>query len=113
MTNVIWTDETTVQLENHCRLATGNVEKSLVQNQSQAIIFQAKTSCDNTCLGGISMNGRTDLVMFDGIMLYVRILREASTQRLYPGGNYLFMQDNDPKHTSKLARGFFADNGIE
>ena len=56
------------------------------------------------------MNGRTDLVMFDGIMLYVRILREESAQRLYPGGNYLFMQDND---TSKLARGFFADNGIE
>ena len=59
---------------------------------------------------GISMNGRTDLVMFDGIMdavLYVRILREGlipSAQRLYPGGNYLFMQDNDPKHTSRVLR---------
>ena len=68
---------------------------------------------------GISMNGRTDLVMFDGIMdaqLYVRILRAAlipSTRRLYPDGNYLFMQDNDPKHTSRCAREFFADNGIE
>ena len=68
---------------------------------------------------GISMKGPTDLMMFDGIMdapLYVRILREAlipSAQRLYPGGNYLFMQDNDPKHTSRCARDFFADNGIE
>ena len=68
---------------------------------------------------GISMKGPTDLMMFDGIMdapLYVRILREAlipSAQRLYPGGNYLFMQDNDPKHTSRCAREFFADNGIE
>ena len=43
---------------------------------------------------GISINGRTNLVMFDGIMdaqLYVRILREAllpSAQRLYPDSNY-------------------------
>ena len=65
------------------------------------------------------MNGRTNLVMFDGIMdaqLHMRILREAlipSAQRLYPDGNYLFMQDNDPKHTSRCAREFFADNGIE
>jgi transposase len=61
------------------------------------------------------MKGRTDLVMFDAT-LYVRILREAlipSARRLYPGGNYLFMQDNDPKHTSRCAREFFADNGIE
>ena len=46
---------------------------------------------------GISMKGRTDLMMFDGIMdatLYVRILGEAlitSARRLYPSSNYLFM----------------------
>ena len=63
---------------------------------------------------GISMFGRTNLVMFDGIM--VRILREAlipSAQRLYPDSTYLFMQDNNPKHTSRCVREFFADNGIE
>ena len=60
------------------------------------------------------MNGHTDLVIFDGIMdaqLYVRILRAAQT--LYPDGNYSLMEDNEPKYTSRYARVFFADNGIE
>lgn len=59
------------------------------------------------------------MVMFDGIMdaeLYVRILKEAllpSASRLYPRNSYLFMQDNDPKPTSRRACEFFADNRIE
>ena len=67
---------------------------------------------------GISMRGPTRLMLFDGIMIagmYVRILEEAllpSAQRLY-GTNYLFMQDNDPKHTSRRARECFAENGVE
>ena len=42
--------------------------------------------------------------------MYVHILEKAllpSAQKLYPGTNYLFMQDNDPKHTSRRAREFF------
>lgn len=64
------------------------------------------------------MKGPTNMVMFDGIMdaeLYVKILKDGllpSAQRLYPGGSYLFMQDNDPKHTSKKAREFFENNGV-
>ena len=62
---------------------------------------------------GISMRGTTRLILFDGIMdaeLYVRILEKAllpSARKLYPGTNYLFMQDNDPKHTSRRSRAFF------
>ena len=69
--------------------------------------------------GGISMPGRTRLMLLDGIMdanLYVHNLEIAllpSAQKLYHGTNYLFMQDNDPKHTSKRAHAFFADNAIE
>lgn len=48
--------------------------------------------------------------------IYVKILKEAllpSTQKMFPENNYLFMQDNDPKHTSKRAHAFFEQNGIE
>ena len=68
---------------------------------------------------GISLRGPTRLMLFDGIMdaeLYVRILEVAllpSSQTLYPGTDYLFMQDNDPKHTSRRVRAFFEENGIE
>ena len=68
---------------------------------------------------GISMRGTTRLIIFDGIMdaeFYIHILEYAllpSARKLYPGTNYLFMQDNDPKHTSRRARAFFAENEIE
>ena len=65
------------------------------------------------------MRGTTRLIIFDGIMdaeFYIHILEYAllpSARKLYPGTNYLFMQDNDPKHTSRRARAFFAENEIE
>ena len=46
---------------------------------------------------------------------YVEILEKTlipSAERLYPDGEYYFIQDNDPKHTSKAAREFFDQNGI-
>ena len=46
--------------------------------------------------------------------LYVDILRHTLLPFLhdvYPDG-HCFMQDNDPKHTSRLAAGFFQDNNV-
>ena len=46
--------------------------------------------------------------------LYVEILRTTLLPFLtekYPEG-HRFMQDNDPKHTSRLAQSFFANNNI-
>ena len=42
--------------------------------------------------------------------LYVEILRTTllpSVSTLFPEKKFFFMQDNDPKHTSKRAREFF------
>ena len=69
-------------------------------------------------LGGISRRGRSHMVMFDGIMESTFYTKEILANTLlpfirqtYPDG-HRFMQDNDPKHRSKLSRQFMADNGI-
>jgi hypothetical protein len=45
--------------------------------------------------------------------MYTSFLRNISSfiQDVYPDGNE-FMQYNDPKHTSRHAQAFFAENGI-
>lgn len=66
---------------------------------------------------GISMQGRTEICIFDGIMdapLYVEILERTLLpflHKVYPSRHRL-MQDNDPKHTSLLAQSFFEDKSI-
>ena len=66
---------------------------------------------------GISWNGATKACIFDGIMdaeLYCQILDEYLVpfiQTTYPH-SHRFMQDSDPKHTSRRAQAFFCDRGI-
>ena len=68
-------------------------------------------------MGGISWEGKAKIVIFDGIMNaegYIDILRESLLpfiNRLYPKRHCL-MQDNDPKHTSRKAQNFFAEEGV-
>ena len=63
------------------------------------------------------MKGPTKICIFDGIMdapLYIDILRNTLLPFIaqkYPRG-HRFMQDNDPKHTSRQATTFFSENGI-
>ena len=47
--------------------------------------------------------------------LYVSILDKFLLPFLmetFPDGDYRFMQDNDPKHTSRVAKDFYAQKGI-
>ena len=56
---------------------------------------------------GISLRGSTGICIFSGIMkITLPFLYDV-----FPDG-HRFIQDNDPKHTSKLACAFFEDNDV-
>ena len=38
---------------------------------------------------------------------------QSSVQKLKLGADWMFKQDNDPKHTSKVTRAWFEDNSIK
>eukprot|EP00270_Netrium_digitus_P011132 TRINITY_DN3518_c0_g4_i1.p1 TRINITY_DN3518_c0_g4~~TRINITY_DN3518_c0_g4_i1.p1 ORF type:complete len:122 (-),score=17.50 TRINITY_DN3518_c0_g4_i1:172-537(-) len=68
----------------------------------------------------MSMHGVGNLVCIDGNLnaeLYCKILEEnlASNVEVYAGklGDFVFHQDKDLKHTSRLAHKWIADNGVE
>ena len=121
--DVIFTDESSFQLGNNRQIAISKV----IRNEKGKIIFKdtpqvprVKHPLKVHVWGGISRNGPTKLLIFNGIMdaeFYTRkILEETllpSINHLYPTPlSHRFWQDNDPKHTSKMAKKFIEQNNI-
>jgi len=85
---------------------------------SDGIFPRAKHPVKVHVWAGISMRGRTGICIFEGIMdasVYVDILQKTLLpflEQVYPDG-HRFMQDNDPKHTSRLGKRFLTDNHVE
>ena len=109
--DVIWTDETTVQLESHRR-------HSYRKKGEPAVLKpRPKHPTKVHVWAGISKKGKTPIVIFEGLMdatFYITVLRNGLLpfiQSTCPD-SHRFMQDNDPKHTSKKAAEFFASEGV-
>ena len=109
--DVIWSDETTVQLETHRRMCYRK------EGEKPRPKPRPKHPVKVHVWGGISKKGATAVCIFEGIMtapLYCDILQQTLLPFIhenYPD-SHRFMQDNDPKHTSRAAKEFFMANNI-
>ena len=106
------TDESSVQLECHKRFCCRK------NGEQPCPKPRAKHPVKVHVWAGIGWHGATKLCNFDGIMdaaMYIRILQVALLPTLQCSEYekvHRFMQDNDPKHTSSVAKTFFAENGV-
>ena len=88
--DVIYTDESTVQLESYRRHSYRK------KGQAATLKPRPKHPTKVHVWAGISKQGATRIVIFEGLYLQTGLL--PFIQRNYPE-SHRFMQDNDPKHT--------------
>ena len=109
--NVIFTDESTVQLEQHSKIC---FRKRL---QPRTLKQRVKHPVKIHIWGGISVRGATKVIMFTGIMNAERLamIFEAGLlpfiEQKFSDGHRL-CQDNDPKHSSRYIEEFFERKNV-
>ena len=111
LSNLIFTDETTVQLENHRRTTCYK------RGRKPRYKPRPKHPVKLHVWAGISARGPTEVCIFEGKMnvpLFTSILTSTLVPFIteeYPDGCHL-IQYNDPKHCSRHASSFYEDEEI-
>ena len=109
--DVIWSDECTVQLDNHGRLCFRKAK------QPRKLKGRAKHPIKVHIWGGISRRGATQIVVFTGVMTAIRYctILEAGLlpfiKSVFPD-SHRFQQDNDPKHSSRYTQEFLQEKNV-
>ena len=109
--NVIFSDECSVQLDNHGTLCFRK------RGEPRKLKPKPKHPIKVHIWAGISTKGATPICIFTGTMKakdYCMILDQVLkpfANNAFPNG-FRFQQDNDPKHTSKYAKQYYLDNDI-
>ena len=121
--DVIFTDESSVQVGNNSSVAIAKV----IRDSSGRILEKDMPTFDKLkhplkvhVWGGISRNSATPIKVFTGNMNAEFYTEEILKNTLLPAIEHLYpsplthrlWQDNDPKHTSIRAREFMEDNHI-
>lgn len=115
---VIWSDESKFELKNPKRRLRVWCEPSQ-RLKSKCIQSTVKHGGGSLMVWGcFSSNGVGQLVKIDEKMTgqyYVNLLKKnlKPSARIMNLNEFVFQQDNDPKHTSKVASKYFIDNHIE
>ena len=110
--NVIFTDECSVLLKNHSKLSFYHKWEQPKLKGKPKHPVKVHVSAE------ISKKRPSQITIFEGNMDAQFYVSEILSNRLLPfihdnfPDGHCFQQDNDPKHTSRLARSFMEDNGI-
>lgn len=111
--NVLWSDETKIELFGHNDQRFIWREKGEAYNPKNTIPTVKHGGGSIMLWGCFSANGPGDLHRIDGIMdkhQYLEILKahvKQSARKLRLQRGWMFQQDGDPKHTAKIVTDYF------